>query len=332
MYLSKRKGIWYVFYRQPNRKKTCISCRTRRKSEALKFLTEFEKKLKERSLPKAVLLSDYIKEYLLKLKITHTKSSYGHAILSLNKFQEYLGKDYYLKEISFAMAEGFVFEVFKRSKYTSSLYYRNLKTAFNRAENLDYIEKNPFSKIKFPQIPEKQPAIINESELQLIVEEEKNKTLAGIYRIAFYTGMRLSEILNLKWYDIDFEQSMITISHKEDFTTKGKRERVVPMNSKIKEMLSTYEKDEDYIFCKEDGSKYNASYVSRSFKKVIRELKLDDDIHFHSLRHSFCSKLVARGVNIYLVKELAGHRNIMTTQRYTQLEKNTLNSNLDVLE
>ena len=79
-----------------------------------------------------------------------------------------------------------------------------------------------------------------------------------------------------------------------------------------------------YVFSKSSVLNFNAEYVSKQFKKALRAAKLNDDIHFHSLRHSFASNLVQRGVNLYVIKELLGHEDIKTTQVYSHLTQSSL--------
>ena len=70
--------------------------------------------------------------------------------------------------------------------------------------------------------------------------------------------------------------------------------------------------------------KFNNDYVTKKFKKAVREAELNDKIHFHTLRHSFASRLVQRGASIYVAKELLGHSDVKTTQIYSHLEQSNL--------
>jgi integrase/recombinase XerD len=87
-----------------------------------------------------------------------------------------------------------------------------------------------------------------------------------------------------------------------------------------------------YVFYRINGIKLNEDFVSRNFKKVVRQVGLSDDIHFHTLRHSFASNLVQKGISIYSVKELPGHKNIVTTMIYAHLNRESLFKAISCLE
>jgi integrase/recombinase XerD len=78
------------------------------------------------------------------------------------------------------------------------------------------------------------------------------------------------------------------------------------------------------VFCKKDGSKYCGNYVSRKFKNACIAAEMNEAIHFHSLRHSFASNLVQKGVPLYTIKELLGHSSISTTEIYSHLNMDSL--------
>ena len=150
--------------------------------------------------------------------------------------------------------------------------------------------------------------------------------------------MRLGEILNLVWDCIDFNRKVITIKNINGFITKNKKERVIPMNNRLAELfLGRYQSSKlidknDYIFYRVIGVKLNEDYISKHFKKAVRAAGLSDDIHFHSLRHSFASNLIQKGASIYVVKELLGHESISTTQIYSHLQSENLSQAVGLLD
>lgn len=324
MYLSKNRksGIWYLYLRVEGRK-TRYSTKTRLKSEALKFLSEFEKKLKKQSNPEQSFTMNQLKvKYLGMIEVTHTRQSWGHSRHSIEKFIEVVGGDTEVKGVTRSMAESFILNTFQRSKWTASLHLRHLKAVFNRAIDWGYAGTNPFNGIRL-KIPVNHPVFINKKELELIAGKESNHTLALLYRFAFFSGMRLSEIVNLEWEDVDLKARLIQVKNKDSFTTKSKRERVIPISKPLKKILKSINSNSGYVFSKNE-ERFNPTYASRAFKKCVRSLGLDDKIHFHTLRHSFASNLAQRGVNLYVIQKLLGHSNITTTQIYSHLRNEDL--------
>jgi len=149
--------------------------------------------------------------------------------------------------------------------------------------------------------------------------------------------MRLGEILNLVWECIDFNRKIITIKNINGFITKSKKERVIPMNDILSKLFlgrfesSKIQNKNNYIFYKVIGVKLNEDYVSKRFKRAVRSAGLSEDIHFHTLRHSFASNLIQRGASIYVVKELLGHESISTTQIYSHLQSENLTQAVNLL-
>ncbi len=132
----------------------------------------------------------------------------------------------------------------------------------------------------------------------------------------------------MKWNWIDFTQNIITIKNSNEFNSKNKRERIIPIHQKVQTILQNRFQlgrlPNNLVFYRYEDIKLNEDFVSKQFKKAVRTAKLNDKIHFHSLRHSFASALVQRGTSLYAVKELLGHENIKTTQIYSHLAKENL--------
>jgi len=142
--------------------------------------------------------------------------------------------------------------------------------------------------------------------------------------------MRAGELVNLKWSWIDLEEGIITVRNTETFRTKSGNERIIPINDTLKIVLNKrfpkiidISKDE-YVFTKIKGIRLNVDFVSKNFKKISRKLNLNEDYHLHTIRHTFASNLVQRGVDLYTVKELLGHSDLKTTQIYSHLKRSNL--------
>ena len=331
MYLGKRSnGNYFVeYFDEEQNCKRRISTGCTKKNDSIKFLSKFKKNkfMKPSAIHKK--LSEFEEEYKKYVGATHSKKYLSSINISFKKFKEFLGKDVNLSQLSLRNTQQFIIETYNRTKYSAYLYNRTLKAAFNRAIEWGYIETNPFKKVKLPKIPKNYPAFINEKELNQILEKVMDETLKDLYKTAFYTGMRLGEILNLKWDAIDFNTRIITVKNDQNFTTKNKKERIIPINEKLLRILKNQipkiiSLETNFVFKNVKGFKLNDSFVSKNFKKAVRETDLDEKIHFHTLRHSFASTLVQNGASLYVVKELLGHEDISTTQIYSHLNKESL--------
>jgi site-specific recombinase XerD len=341
MFLFKRKGVYYLEYEElkTGRKKR-ISTKKKMKRDALVFISNFKKELEDRAKIKTVSFEQFEKEYIgLKTKSSSVK--YIISIkLALKKFREEVGNPL-LEDIRFNQAETFIMNIHKDSAWLALLYYRTLKAAFNKAREWDYIKTSPLDKLKFPKIKSNLPLFINAKELDSILENVNDEQLRQFYILALHTGLRLNEILNLRWSAIDFQEKTLKVEHTAEFTTKGKKERIIPLNiialKLLKDKFTTLtviniEKN-DLLFSKCAGVKLNGDYVSKQFKKALRKTKgINKMLHLHSLRHSFASLMVQKGVSLYVVKDLLGHTDVRTTQIYSHLQQQNFVDAVKVLE
>ncbi|MCH8171599.1 MAG: tyrosine-type recombinase/integrase [Bacteroidetes bacterium] len=327
MFINKRKNGYYFvqYFDEDENKVRRISARTKIKSEAVKFLSGLNTKLKSIPKEKNISLKEFSDEYIAAIGNTLSRSYLKSIKLSFRQLQKHTG-DTELKSIKVRNIQQFISNTFQRTERGTGLYYRTLKAAFTRAVDWEYISENPFKKVKLPKIQKSFPAFITEVELNKILDSTKNNVLQNIFTIAFYSGLRLSELTNLKWASIDFTENIITLYNGNGFNTKNKKDRIIPMNKKVREIfLNILPKDINknesrYVFEKHKDVRYNNEYISKKFKQGVRLAELDDRIHYHTLRHSFASNLVQKGVSLYVVKELLGHENITTTQIYSHVQ------------
>ena len=337
MFLIKdSKSPYFQLVYFVNGKRTKISTKTSDKKRAKIFLASFDPK--QAAIAKArrnlIKLSCFISEYKNYVSNTYSVSYLKKAVTpSFNMLQNFL-KDMPLENISSKNIDQFISSVYAKSKFAASLYHRTLKAAFSKAVVWNYIQENPFNKIKSPKVAKSFPAYLSETELIEILNKTEEKLYRDIFTVAFYTGMRLNEIMNMKWKWIDFSQGIITIKNSQEFNTKNKRERIIPIHQRVKSILQLYfpiSNQNSLVFYRKVGIKLNGVFISKQFKKAVRSANLNDEIHFHSLRHSFASALVQRGVSLYAVKELLGHENIKTTQIYSHLQRENLTQAVNLL-
>ena len=213
-------------------------------------------------------------------------------------------------------------------KSTANIELRHLKSAFTKAVQWGYLDNNPFKGIKQFTLPKAAPIFLKQHEINLLLDVIDLPWLKHIVIFALNTGVRVGELVNVEWEAINLEKRTIKIRNTEDFTTKSKKERMVPINNELKELLQTFRQDDCYVFSNSVGQKWDPELVSKKFKKYIRQAGLAEQFTFHSLRHTFASHLVQRGVSLYIVSKLLGHSDLKTTEIYAHLAPETF---LDVV-
>ena len=152
--------------------------------------------------------------------------------------------------------------------------------------------------------------------------------LTPIVVIARETGLRLSNVVYLKWRQVNLFSRMIILE-----TTKNGEPHSVPMTDNVLKTLKTLyiDKENDYVFgYGEDGKPYRHWWISKSFRDICRSVGVEN-FRYHDLRHDFCPKLVQNGADLYSVAGLAGHKDIKTTQRYAHLSPEKLRSTIQIL-
>jgi len=199
-----------------------------------------------------------------------------------------------------------------------------LKSMFNKAILWNKAESNPCKGVKLFKE--------NNQRLRFLEKEEVGKLLDNccehlkpIVVVALNTGMRKSEILGLRWRDIDIKRGIIHL-----FDTKNGENRDVPMNEITQKTVISVLKhpDSQYIFCNNEGQPYGD--IKKSFLTAIKKSGIVN-FHFHDLRHTFASQLVMSGVDLNTVRELLGHKSLEMTLRYSHLSPDHKKRAVDIL-
>ncbi len=336
MFLSKRQnGFYYLFITdEETGKRSMVSCRTKYKSEALRFLANFKSGLKDqkRCRPIQVFhLSDLQREVMNYVSQNLRRTTcliYNRVLKDLLRIIE----NKPLKLISINDIEKFRSQRQREVNHTTvNIELSTMKAIFNIAVRFEWIKSNPCKQVKKIEIPEKEKLSFDEIQLKLIIENAKSDLMKRIIRFALLTGCRLNEILNIQWRDIDFITETLSIRNKENFRTKTGKQRQIPLSNGLVELLNemnalssgrnvhSLSDQSQYIFSLRYGARMRIDYVSKEFKKILRSLNFPEKFHFHCLRHTFITNLIKAGVNINYVKEIAGHSDIHTTMNYIHI-------------
>lgn len=337
MFLSKKGKIWYVYYINPlTGKRNAKTTKSRHKSDALKFLTEFKEKIKPK--PRQITLKDLRVEVLKHLRY-HVRNSTVKMYESTFKYMEQLWGNILVKFITPEQIEKF--KVYRLemdvTKASVNIDLRNIRAIFNLAVLWGFIEINPFKGVKLFQLDEKERLAFTEEEIKFILDNICDTSFKNIVLFALNTGCRLDELINLQWRDIDLKERIIIVRNKEDFATKTGKIRYIPISSFLFELLISIKPENSdiaenyYVLGKINHFKYQKTYVSKMFKNLLRKLNFPERYHFHCLRHTFITQLARRGVNIYDIKKLAGHSCIETTEMYMHSITDDLRKAVDTL-
>ena len=188
-----------------------------------------------------------------------------------------------------------------------------LKRIFNLGIKWSVVNQNPVTKVDFFTEPRNRIRYLKKDEMLRLLSNCQG-VLKRIVKTALFTGMRKGEILWLKWKNVDFDNNIILLDR-----TKNGDIREVPLSRELRDILlveSAGKTMEEYVFPKEDGSRYVDVRVA--YKAALKASGITG-FRFHDLRHTFASHMVMSGVDILTVKEILGHKDISMTMRYAHL-------------
>lgn len=198
-----------------------------------------------------------------------------------------------------------------------------------------YISSNTSDSLYLPKIKKSLPSTLTEEEVFSLLDIElidnfsyRNKAML---ELLYASGLRVSELVNLKLQDVDFSQDIIRTFGK------GSKERIIPIGDYAKEYLEKYiyeyrgsmlkKESSEYIFLNNHGKQMTRQGFFKIIKKIAKEKGINKELSPHTLRHSFASHLLKYGADLRTIQELLGHSDISTTQIYTHITNEELKQN-----
>lgn len=162
------------------------------------------------------------------------------------------------------------------------------------------------------------PDILTVDEIKGLIEYTNNPKHKLIVKLLYGTGLRVSEIVNLKKQDINFEENLIKIN-----LGKGKKDRFVKLPESLSEELLNFSKigDSKYLFESQRGGKLASKTIQLILSNNAKKAGIKKRVYPHLLRHSFATHLLEQGTDLRLIQKLLGHSSIKTTQIYTQISQ-----------
>ena len=176
--------------------------------------------------------------------------------------------------------------------------------------------------IKTPKIKRSIPVVLTKDELQELFSVIKNLKHNLILKLYYSSGLRLSEAVNLRKRDIDFNEFVLWVRDG-----KGGKDRMTIISKSLTEKLkefTQYIKDTDFIFTNRKGDPVSPRSIQLVIQKAKLKTSISKDVHIHTLRHSFATHLLEAGVDIRKIQELLGHADLSTTQIYTKVSNEEL--------
>lgn len=271
----------------------------------------------------------------------NTVESYDY---DLNAFLEYLQDEEGIVDIRRVTAETITAylkyllttKTKKGKTYSSKSLNRKisfLKSFFRYLMIERVITVNPTDGVELLKSKRELPAVLTIEEVDKMFEQTDPTNKIGlrdraILEILYASGLRVSELINLKLPDVYFEEGFLRIFGK------GSKERIVPIGRSALEYLSKYIKEArsllgkqqggDYIFLNARGTKLTRMSVWNIVKKYCLLAGIKKEIHPHTLRHTFATHLLEGGADVRVIQEMLGHSDISTTQIYTHLDRSLL--------
>ena len=282
-------------------------------------------------------MEEYKVKFLEYLKYEKNYSS--HTIIGytnhLEHFLDFL-KDKNINNynnVSYNMIRSYINKLYE-DKYTSKSicnYISSLRSFFKYLKNEEVIKNNPMVLIQNPKLEKKLPKYLYYEDMEKILNIPDLNTDIGIrdaliLELLYVTGRRVSELVNIKLSDIDYNDRKIKINGK------GNKERIVLYGTRCEELLNKYLKirgnflknSNDYLILGKMGKKINDRMIRTIISDIVRKAGVKLKISPHTFRHTFATHMLNEGADLRSVQELLGHENLSTTTIYTHVTNERL--------
>lgn len=274
-------------------------------------------------------LSEF-QDYLLNVRrySSNTVSSYSFDICDFTKFIRGLGKIF--KDIKVDDVKSWILDLTERQIGKRSIKRKmsSLKSFYAWMYLQKKVDSDPFEYVHSPKATHALPDFFSEKEIDSLLTANEKRTDRlknrdqALLMLMFASGLRASEVVNLTFNQVDFDNRIMKVSGK------GNKDRLVPFTTSAKEAMLNYinglrkdllKEDTEYIFLNSQGNKMTVRGLEYVLDEIEAKTGLYGKIHPHMLRHSFATKMLNRGADLRTIQELLGHSSIETTSIYTHV-------------
>lgn len=284
-------------------------------------------------------INNILMDYLYYLKVErglseNTINSYG---IDLKLFLEYLRENEIpsFKQVNKEVIVNYMQAEKNNNKANSSILrsVSSLRKFFQYLAQEKIIEKDPMLLIDTPKKKQHLPQVLTKEEVEKLLRSPNTGQVLGLrdramLELMYATGLRISEIINLKLEDLHLTMGTLQT------LGKGHKERIVPVGDEAIKWVNRYleearpkllkQKRSNYLFLNFHGNNLTRQGVWKNLKAEVRKAGIQKNITPHTLRHSFATHILENGADLRIVQELLGHADISTTQIYTHLSNKQL--------
>lgn len=280
-----------------------------------------------------------IKDFVSYLKIEkglaeNSIFAYQNDVFKLKDFAD--AHSLQAKDIRFEHLTAFVQELYEMglSSRSQSRIISGVKQFFGFLLLEDEISVDPGELLEMPKIGRKLPEVLTVEEIDALIaavdlsktEGHRNK---AILETLYSCGLRVSELVNLKFEDLYFDEGFVRV------TGKGNKQRLVPVSPSVEKEIGIYADtirrhqtiqrgEESYVFLNRRGARLTRVMIFTIIKQLAASIGLKKSISPHTFRHSFATHLLEGGANLRAIQEMLGHESILTTEIYTHLDQQLL--------
>lgn len=338
MRVFKRGKNWYADYTVGGKRK--MKSFGQHKKMAELFLKDIELKLLRGELKiveEKISVSEFFSRYIEYCK--SNKAAYTALVdeRRIRTWETYF-KEYgiiKLKDITPLVVEDFKSRILAKgdSPVTFNRYLELLKASLNKAVEWSLLRENRLKNLKRLKSDRcRQIRFLNKEEIRLVLNAADD-LMRKVILILLYTGLRRSELAYLEWKDIDFDTGLIHVQSKPEFGfhPKSYKPRSIPMCRELRTLLLDMPQPGRFIF--DNGNNQPLHIPNTYYIRMMQIYKKAgiEDANLHTLRHTFASHLIMRGVDQRTVQEYLGHSTIQVTEKYSHLSKSHKREAINVL-